>query len=189
MSGYGDSDSGLLALRRSFEEGFASLPRPQAEGVESLILIRIAGEAFTVRRLQTAGLARNAQILRVPSRIPELLGVTAIRGTLAPVFDLAALLGLPSGGVQPAAQTRCLALNRGEPLVAFAFDEIEGQAEISCADFFDYQESPARACIRQLVRIEDTVRVVADIPALVEAIRQRAGLINADPADKRTAGG
>jgi purine-binding chemotaxis protein CheW len=167
----------LAALRHSFDEAFAVLP-PQLreEGLEQLLLIRVAGEALALKTLHVTGLARIGRILPIPSRIPELLGITGIRGTLAPVFDLAALLGFHPGGAQP----RWLALTCGETQIALAFDQIEGQIAVSRTSLYEHQASSAREHIKEVARIEHAVHAVADIPAIVEAIRRRAGLINSN---------
>ncbi len=176
MNGNTATTDQLAALRHSFDEAFAIPPQLREEGLEQLLLIRVAGEALALKTLQVTGLARIGRILPIPSRIPELLGITGIRGTLAPVFDLAALLGFHSGGTQP----RWLALTRGETQIALVFDQIEGQIAVSRTSLYEHQASSARQHIKEVARMEDEVRAVVDIPAVVEAIRRRAGLIDSD---------
>lgn len=176
MNGNTAATDQLAALRRSFDEAFAVPPRLREQGLEQLLLIRVAGEALALKTLHVTGLVRIGRILPIPSRIPELLGITGIRGTLAPVFDLAALLGFHPGGAQP----RWLALTCGETQIALAFDQIEGQIAVSRASFYEHQASATREHIKEVARMEHAVRPVADIPAVVEAIRRRAGLINSD---------
>lgn len=169
----------LKALRRSFDEAFAVPPRLDAEGRESMLLIRAAGEALAFRSLDIAVLARMERLLRVPSRIPELLGVAANRSNLVPVFSLAALLGLDAGS----GQTKWIAVARGEPVIALAFDQIEAQADVRHGTLRHRNASADQSCpgseyIQQLLRIGSVLRAVPDIPAIAEAIRRRAGLIN-----------
>jgi chemotaxis signal transduction protein len=163
-------------MRISFDESFASAPRLRGEGLEPLLRIRAGEEALALRSIHITGLLRIGRVLPVPSRIPELLGITGIRGTLVPVFDLAALLGLRSGGAQP----RWLALTRGETPVALAFDQIDGQIEVSRANIYEHQASPSREHIKEVAHIGPAAHDVVDIPAVVETIRQRAGLISTD---------
>ncbi|HUQ94027.1 MAG TPA: chemotaxis protein CheW [Bryobacteraceae bacterium] len=176
MNGYSASANGrLAAMRRAFDGAFAAPARLHEADLEPLLLIRAGGEALALRSLHIARLARTGRILPVPSRIPELLGITGIRGTLTAVFDLAALLGFSSGGAQPL----WLALTRDETPVALAFDQVEGQIAAPRTSLY---EQPSAACehIRQVAHIEPTARAVADIPAIVETLRRRAGLINPD---------
>ena len=177
MSGYSGNAAGhLAALRHCFDEAFATPARLRDESLEPLLLIRAGGEAVALRSLHITGLARTGPIAPVPSRIPELLGITGIRGALVPVFDLAALLGFPLSG----AQLRWLAFTGGETPVALAFDQIEGQAAVAGADIYNHQASAARALLKESARIEFNPRAVVDIPAVVETIRRRAGLIKPD---------
>ena len=176
MNGNTATTDQLAALRHSFDEAFAVPPQLREEGLEQLLLIRVAGEALALKTLQVTGLARIGRILPIPSRIPELLGITGIRGTLAPVFDLAALLGFHPGGAQP----RWLALTCGETQIALAFDQIEGQIAVSRTSLYEHQASSAREHIKEVARMDHAVHAVADIPAIVEAIRRRAGLINSN---------
>ncbi len=166
----------LAALRRAFDEGFAAPPQAPEESIESLLLIRVGGEALALRSVHITGLARIGRILPVPSRVPELLGIAGIRGALAPVFDLAALLGFPRGVAQP----RWLALTRGETPAALALDQVEGQIKVARAALYGDQASPTRTYIREVARIGSALRAVADIPAVLEAISRRTGLIGPD---------
>jgi purine-binding chemotaxis protein CheW len=166
----------LSALHRAFDESFAVLPPPKSEDLESILLIRAGGEPVVLRSLAIDGLAKSGRVLPVPGRVPELMGITGIRAALAPVFSLAALLGFASGR----AECRWLALTRGETPLALAFDAIEGQIVLPRADFHDCRDSSSREHIKQLVRIDSTLWPVADVAAIVETIRGRAGLIDAD---------
>jgi len=178
VNGYmGSTADQLAALRSSFDEGFAVPPKVREEGIEPLILVRVAGEALALKSIHITGLARIGRILPIPSPISELLGISGIRGVLAPVFDLAALLGFHPGGAQPL----WLALTRGETQIALAFEEIEGHVAVSRASFYEDLASPARGHIRETARIDRAVRGVADIPGIVEAVRRRAGLVNSGP--------
>ena len=90
----------LAQLRAAFDETFAVPPRSREE-LESVIQIRVGSEVFAIRTGHIGGLMKSRKIVPLPSRIPELLGVSALRGSLIPVFDLAALLGIPAGASRP----------------------------------------------------------------------------------------
>jgi chemotaxis signal transduction protein len=163
----------LAQLRSGFDQGFAAAPRG-SEAHEFVILIRVAGEVFAIRPCDIAGLVRSRKIVPVPSRTKELLGVTALRGALIPVYDLAALLGIPpgTGGLS------WLVLAPGDTPIALAFDRFEGQ---QIPEWLS--ERSERQHVRQLVRTGSTIRAVLDVRGLAEAIRKGAGI--KEPAKER----
>jgi purine-binding chemotaxis protein CheW len=165
---------GLAALRSAFDGTFAALPRSRQER-DPVIQIRLGGEVFAVRAGHIAGLVKSGKIVPLPSRIPELLGISALRGSLIPVYDLAALLGIPPAASGP----EWLMLAAGETPIGLAFDGFEGRQEPEWLS----GEPGGRQHVRQLVRIGSAVRAVLDIPGIAEAIRQRAGI--AAPAKEK----
>jgi len=93
-----------LALPLATDEGLAAgkleVVRVLLRGVVHAIETRFACEVVPVGHLT-----------QVPGASPLLRGVMNLRGAIVPVFDLAALLGLPGG---PAAGARSLAVVLGE---------------------------------------------------------------------------
>ena len=166
----------LAELRGGFDAAFAAPPPRHAEDSEALILIQAAGEALALNTRHIAGLARWRLILPVPSRIPELLGIAGIRGTLTPVYDLAALLGFPSQRPEP----RWLALTGQEMAAALAFNEFEGQVDVPRTCLYVDRASPAGRHMGTMARIGSSVRAVIDVPAILDAIRRQAGLTETD---------
>jgi len=79
--------------------------------------------------------------------------VAVVRGVLVPVFNLAALLGLPPSG-EP---QWFMLLNRETP-VAFAFDGLEGRVEVERAHLYVDETGSRRKHIHQLAEIGSTVR-------------------------------
>lgn len=156
----------LAQLKSGFDQGFAAAPR-SSEARESVILIRVAGEVFAIRPCEISGLVKSRKIVPMPSRVPELLGVTALRGSLIPVYDLAALLDIPrgTGGLS------WMILAPGDTLIALAFDGFEGQQVPEWLS-----EQSERQHVRQLVRAGSTIRAVLDVRGLTEAIRKSAGV-------------
>ncbi len=157
-------------LRRAFDEAFAAPPVRRSEQRESLIAIRVAGESLMVRTHEITGLARRARVVPVPTDVPELLGITAIRGALLAVYDLARLLGIGA----PASEPAWLLLANPEAPVALAFEKFEGQMEVPRECICQAEESTTRECIRRVARIGTGVRLVIDVAELVEAVRRRA---------------
>lgn len=157
-------------LRRAFDDSFSTAPQPRVELFERLLLVRAAGQPLAIRMKQIARLEASRPVLSVPSRIPELLGVAAFRGSLAPVYDLGALLGF-EGSRAPG---RWVALTAGNPTIALNLDQMEGQVDVEPTSL---SRSPdTERAFQKIVRTGSVVRVVPDIPALVAALRHRAGI-------------
>ena len=165
-------DPRLGALRRAFDHSFAAPPPCGVAEHQSLIVIRVAGETLVLRAGDITGIARRKRLVPLLSRSPELLGLAGIRGVLVPVFNLAAILALPTCGGEPG----WFALAMRETPIALAFDEFEGQVEVERTCLYDDQTAPARPHVRQLVRIGPVVRPVIEVPSILEAIRKNAGL-------------
>ena len=132
--------------------------------------IRVGREHYTVRPAHTGGLAKIRKIVPMPSRIPEMLGLTAFRGVILPVFDLAGLLGIPSDVGAP----EWLLLSAGDPSLGLAFQEFEGQ-EVRELPGGERRPEPRESGV-ELVRVGQAIRPVLDIPGLIESIRVRAGV-------------
>jgi chemotaxis signal transduction protein len=160
-------------LRLEFDNTFAAPPPGPAEDRESLITLRVAGEALAVRTRHITGVAKRRRIMPVPSRVPGLLGITAIRGALLPVYDLAVLLGLPAA----ASEGSWLILTNPETPIGLIFDEFEGQIEIERACLYESESSRAREHLRLVARIGAAHRAVIDMPGIVEEIRKTAGAL------------
>src|ERR1700675_3898235 len=104
-------------LRRHFDEAFAAPTSPIAEPLEDLLAIRVGSDPYALRLSEIAGLHVGVKIVPIPSPAAQLLGIVGIRGVMAPIYDLAALLGYP-----PAASPRWIALARAAQPVGFAFE-------------------------------------------------------------------
>jgi len=161
----------VTELRRAFDRTFQLAYQIKNKDVEPMIAFRIAGVALAVRVQHITGVIKRGVILPIPSIVPELLGVAVVRGGLVPVFNLAALLGLP-----PSGEPQWLMLLNRESPIAFAFDGLEGRVEVQRAHLYVDETASRRKHIHQLAEIGSVVRAVIDVPGLMEAIRQGAGI-------------
>jgi chemotaxis signal transduction protein len=158
-------------LRDAFDRAFAAAPRPVSESFEDLLAIRVAGEPCAVRSAEIAGLFADRKVVVVPSAVRELLGIAGFRGSLVPVYDLAALLGYPPSGT-----CRWILLAGKVDFVGFAVGEFAGQARISaCAADGENAVNSPRALAPGTVLVGDVVHRLINVASVVEAIRQRAG--------------
>src|SRR5687768_16340417 len=81
-------------LRRDFDPSFRE-PLHDIAAIQhrDLLAIRVAGAAYALRLTDVVGLHGAAKLTRVPSAVPEFLGLLGVRGLLVPVYDLARCLG------------------------------------------------------------------------------------------------
>jgi len=161
----------LDELRRAFDAAFAAPAVQPVDDLATLITIRVAGQAFALRATEITALAKRSRIVPVPSRVPELMGLAGIRGALVPVYDLASILGLSRTN-----EPQWFVLTQCEAQLALAVDEIEGLIEVRKTNLFTHDTFPSGGHVRQLARIGTDKRAVVDITAVVETIRQHAGL-------------
>src|ERR1700694_1468677 len=98
MSTPGSKIEGKIAeMRRLFDESFSLASPEQQRAPEPMLAITLEGERFALRVHEIGGLALSKEkVVPVPTRVPELLGLTGIRGVVVPVFSLARLLGFDS---------------------------------------------------------------------------------------------
>ena len=108
-------------LRKAFDRG---LRRAAASSIPSRRRISyrssVGGDPYMLRLAEIAGFFADKKVTRLPSRVAELSGVAGFRGTMLPVYDLAALLRYP-----PSPSARWMAIAAEAPL-ALTFDSFDG---------------------------------------------------------------
>jgi purine-binding chemotaxis protein CheW len=162
----GPRGSLLLELRSGFDASFAA-PPPVRETPESVLQIRVGGERFAVRPEHTGGLAKVRKVVPMPGRLPELMGLVALRGAILPVFDLAALLGIAPDATPP----EWMILAAGDTAAALAFHAFEGQG----APEWLGEHADADGKSVQLVRTGTVICALLDLPRLFASVQSRAG--------------
>jgi chemotaxis signal transduction protein len=161
----------LTELRHAFDRTFQLPHQLTTKSVEPMVAFHTAGIALAVRVQHITGVMKRTVILPVPSIVPELLGVAAVRGGLVPVFNLAALLGFP-----PIGEPQWFMLMNRQTPVAFAFDGLEGRIEVEQAHVYADETSSPSKHLHQLAEVGSVVRAVVDVSNLMESIGQYAGL-------------
>lgn len=154
-------------LREAFDRSFAQPPVLEAARTEDLLAIRVAGNPYALRVAEIAGLFADKAVVPVPSAVPELLGVSGLRGAIVPVYDLAVLLGYPAQ-----AAPRWLVLARSREPVALAFDAMEAQLAVSPQDVI-FEVGDAGAHARGSLRAEGGLRLIAHLPSVLDDIHKR----------------
>jgi chemotaxis signal transduction protein len=129
--------------------------------VSTYVQFRVAGEAYAVPARHVVEVAPPAELTRVPGTRPELAGVRNMRGTILPVIDLAALLGI-SRGTSPG---RVLVAEAGEHRAGFEIDEVDAVRVLAEPDA--ETESPLLTGTRldggRLIGFLDVPRVFDDL--------------------------
>lgn len=171
MSSWPLTASRVAELRRVFDEARAApFASGSEEQTESLLAIRLSGEAYAIKVREITGLANRKRIVPVPSPIPELLGLAGVRGVLVPVYSLQGLLGLAALSDEPDWLALC---GREEPF-ALAFSGFEGYLRIPKSQLHPVERKDAmRMHIRQVVRAQGALRAVVSVPLIGEAIQGR----------------
>jgi len=159
------------ALRRLFDQGFAAPAASKPERLEDLLAIRVGADPYALRLSEVAGLHVDVKIVPVPSPVAALLGVVALRGMLAPVYDLAALLGYPA-----AASPRWMVLAGVAQRVGFAFEAFEEHVQVPQASLAGGEEQgagggAAAGHARGSVRAAGALRPVIHLASMVQTIR------------------
>jgi chemotaxis signal transduction protein len=112
-------------LRRLFDESFAAPAASRPERLEDLLAIRVGPDPYALRLSEISGLHVDVKITPVPSPAAALLGIVGIRGMMAPIYDLAALLRYP-----PAANPRWFIFAHALQPVGFAFETFESHLQM-----------------------------------------------------------
>ena len=164
----------LEELKRSFDRSFAEAPREESEQVESLLCIRIAGDAYAVRLSETSGIYVDRKVVGLPSPVPELLGMAGFRGSVIPVFDLGACLGY---GVTGDAGRWLLLVGRDE-IVGLAFQEFDGHLRTTPRDLARQETSePMRQHVQDVVSVEGIIRPIINLASVVQSVKRRVASV------------
>ena len=163
----------LRALRADFDDGFAPAPAPAAAAPQAMLAIRVGDDAYALRLDQIAGLHADRRVTALPSALPALLGVSGFRGQIAPVYDLAALLGYAA-----AAAPRWLVLVRGAQPLALAFDTFECHFSVAPERIVPAGAAQSWLCgtVEGEVAGGPAARPLIALPALLDEIRRQTDL-------------
>lgn len=159
----------LAALRAEFDEVFARAPAPGGAAPDKLLLVRAGAHPYALRLAQIGGLYAGRRIMPLPSALPALLGVSGFRGQIAPVYDLAALLGQAA-----AAAPRWLLLVRCAQPLALAFDAFDGHCAAAPGHILNGAPDPARPWLGATLQDGQGGRPLIDLAALYLDIQQQA---------------
>jgi chemotaxis signal transduction protein len=165
---------GARALAEAFDRSFAAPARPAAEELETLLGLVVGRDGYAVRLAEIQGLVRDPKIVALPSDVPELLGLTGLRGRVVPVYSLRGLLGgAPTAGPVP-----WIVLVGGDAPVGFAFEQYDGYLRIAPSEraVLDGAAGGPGSPVRAAVRINGALRGVIDVRLVLRALAARIGI-------------
>jgi purine-binding chemotaxis protein CheW len=163
-----DFERHLRAMRAEFDHAFVEplvLQRPERD---DLLAIQISGRDYAVRITEIFGLHENRRMVPVPSALPELLGLAAFRGLLAPVYDLALLLGFGA-----LARPRYMLLSREPHRVALAFDTVTAHLRVPRVESFAQTEQAERGHVMGASEHGGVLYPILSIASLLDAISEK----------------
>ena len=157
------------ALRRLFDDSFAAAATAKSTRLEGLLAIRLGSDPYALRLSEIAGLHAGVKIVPVPSANAQLLGIVGLRGIMAPIYDMAALLRYP-----PAANPRWVVLARMSEPVGFAFETFESYLQVPETSLANDEGNANAGAARQhtsgTVRAAGALRPIIRMTSVVELI-------------------
>jgi chemotaxis signal transduction protein len=163
-------DGKAAELRSAFDRERIAPFFSGSDELENFLAIRVSKDAYALRVSEISSLIADKKIVELPTSVPELLGLAGVRGTLIPVYDLAALLGYS----KEKDELRWLAVCGTEDSIGLAFHEFEGYLRIPRASVCAVEPNEAeRTRLTHMVRGLEVARVVVSIPLLKATIQER----------------
>jgi chemotaxis signal transduction protein len=158
-------------LRQAFDRSFALAPNTEADAdaVENLLAVRVGSRPYVLRLAEVSGLFVDRKVTWLPSPVTELLGITGLRGTVLPVYDLGMLLGCPR-----AAAPRWLLVAAATP-VGLAFDGFDGYLSVQPDAIVPAFRAESRERhVREILQT-GVARPIIRLSSVLETIKNRSG--------------
>jgi chemotaxis signal transduction protein len=167
----------VRALRDAFNRSFAEPADAGRASDRDFLAIRVAGDSYALRLSEVASLHADQKLAHAPSLLPELLGLAGFRGTLAPIYDLGAVLGYSAQQ-----NVRWLVLAQHSSPIGFAFESFEAQLRLSL-DLVAAPSVGASASDHGAIQSGARTLPLLHLPSLIEAIARRINALG--PAQER----
>jgi purine-binding chemotaxis protein CheW len=169
-----------VEMRTAFDCSFAQAHETCELAQQDFLAIRVAADPYAIRLADIAGLYVDRRITRLPSTDPAFIGIAGLRGALVPVYDLAALLGHPSGE-----SCRWLLLIGGTSL-GLSFEKFEGHLRgPAAAVSTQVGERRTDGMTQELLHLGDAQRPLIQVSALFHSIEE-ASRHRRDPQDQES---
>jgi len=157
----------LSELRQQFDQSFARAAGVEGPPQSDFLAVRVGGDPYAIRLSEVQSLHAERKLVRVPSLLPELLGLCGFRSVLTPVYDLAQLLGYPASK-----NARWLLLAQHASPIAFAFADFDAHLRVA-SERVSAPEANGTAAIAGAVLNGENTLTLLHLPSVVEAIAHR----------------
>lgn len=168
MTDWMNLDDRLLALRREFDQSFASVSGTQEDHFVQLLGITVAGHAYALPLTGVRGLLANRPIVPLPTSEASFAGVIGHRSMVVPVFDLATLLGYPA----PLERRWIALIGTSDLPIGMGFEQFDAQLRVprSSGEAPPPGEPGHDRYISHAVLSDGGARSVLNVPALLDAL-------------------
>ncbi len=156
-------------LRRAFDSAFAAPPRTMVMDLERLLRIRAGGVAYAVRLHEIAALYSSGRVVPMPGPLPELLGLTTLRGVIVPVYGLGALLGHAAPGGD---SSRWVVVTSADE-VALGFEELGGYLQLPRSELSSVSGAQTGQHCLETVHLGSDSFSILSVPSIMKALRER----------------
>jgi len=161
-----------VEMRRAFDESFAVPSVAGAIDVENVVIIEVGALKLACRIGQVKRFDADRKVVPLAGTEPALVGIAGIRGRLVPVFNLARLLGVASGGA-----SRWLALCGAEDTVALAFDRLVGFVRARRDDVCALEARVgAPSHVKELLRVGTESHHILDVDSVLAQLGARSAI-------------
>jgi purine-binding chemotaxis protein CheW len=152
-------------LRTAFDRAFAAPAHTDATVTVDFLAIRFGGDPYAIRLAEVSGLFINRRITQIPGNDASLLGIAGFRGSVLPVYGLAALFGQSQ---TPA--PRWLVIAATAP-IALAFDQFDGHLRAAADTILPQQpHAQSRGYAPDFLRSGEIVRPVLHVTSVINAL-------------------
>ncbi|MCE9582138.1 MAG: chemotaxis protein CheW [Planctomycetes bacterium] len=169
MPGGADFAGKVAAMRREFDAAFALPPAPEPPPAESLLRVTTGGTGYFVRLRELSFVFPCKVVVPVPGARRGLLGLTAVRGQLLPLYALATLLDLPGSATPP----RWILVAAGVTAAGLGVERVDGVTRMPEAAVREAASSGSReGGKRAALQDSASSRALLDVESVIAGIRK-----------------
>ena len=167
-----DFSKKLREMKTEFDLSFAKEPKVHISNHEDCLIVRLENDYYALKVSEMRGIEAQKKITPLPDEKPELLGISAIQGHLAPVYSLARIMGYADTSTQPRWTVMCDSNSR----IALAFDILEGYFRLPRSDFsnVDPDSKKNKEHIAEALSFRSKIGRVISLPSILKALQKGA---------------